>query len=199
MKTMKGRKVSDDTARIVRELRRQGLSLRQIARRAGTSKSTAYRLTKGIPWETAQSRPIETEVVMTGDETERASLRAVTLHVPRENGAAGEERPWIQAAKAARGYCIQRRLTSPLQSPNVAQEQRMPITVQSRDESELDEAEALVRRTPRTAKLYQAVDTINLDNAIRSDDPLRTYGELRRKALAPAVRALLRNKMRSSM
>jgi hypothetical protein len=74
----------------------------------------------------------------------------------------------------------------------------MPITVQSREESELNEAEALVRRIPRTAKLYQAVDTINLDNAIRSEDPLRTYRELRRKALAPAVRALLRNKMRSS-
>jgi hypothetical protein len=46
------------------------------------------------------------------------------------------------------------------------------------------EAEALLRRTPRFAKLYQFLDTRNLGEAIRSGDPLsdrKLVGELLRK------------------
>jgi hypothetical protein len=195
--TMRGRKVSDETARIVRELRRQGLSLRQIERRTGVPKSTVFRLTEGIPWEldSLQPRRIGTEATVTDDGTEWASGRTVTFQVPRwRMETDGEDRPWIRAARAY----AQTRLTSQLRSRDIAQEQHAPVTVQTREESELDEAEALLRRTPRVAKLYQTIDIMNLGEAMRSEDPLGTYRELRRKALAPAVRELLRNKMRHS-
>jgi transcriptional regulator with XRE-family HTH domain len=58
---MRGRKASDETATIVRELRSRGLSLRKIAQRAKVSKISVYRLTKGISWEqnTVQPRYLE--------------------------------------------------------------------------------------------------------------------------------------------
>ena len=64
------------------------------------------------------------------------------------------------------------------------------MTVQSREESEPDEAEAYVRQIPNAAMMYQSLDTMNLMDAMRSEDPSRTYRELRRKALAPAVKML---------
>jgi AcrR family transcriptional regulator len=57
---MKGRRVSDETIVLVRQLRRRGLSLRGIARRARISKTSVHRLTKG------------TERIATGDRTGQA-------------------------------------------------------------------------------------------------------------------------------
>jgi hypothetical protein len=201
---MKGRKVSDGTARIVRELRHGGFSLRQIARRARTSKSTVYRLTKGISWEedSLQPKHIETERILTGDGTDETARRAVTLQVPRAKvEAAGEILSWMDVART---YYVQSRISrhtqtriiSPLRSRDTVQERHMPATVQSREESELDEAKALLRRMPRAAEIYRIIDAMTFGDAMRSKDPLRTYRELRRKALAPAASALLLDKMR---
>jgi hypothetical protein len=100
--------------------------------------------------------------------------------------------------EAFRAYAREARVTPPVSPPrDLTQEQRVPLTVQSREEAELDEAEVLLKRQmPRAAGLYRTIDAINLGEAIRSEDPLRTYHELRRKALAPAARELLFNKMR---
>jgi transcriptional regulator with XRE-family HTH domain len=65
---MKGRKVSDETPTMVRELRRRGLSLRKIAQRAKLSKTSVYRLTKGICWEQNLVQPRYSELECVRDE-----------------------------------------------------------------------------------------------------------------------------------
>jgi len=194
---MKGRKVSDETADIVRELRRRGLSLRQIARRAKISKSTVYRLTKGISWEQAspvQPRVIEMEKTATDDRTEWTAPRAVGLPVPRAKMEAADEDRWSWVDEA-QSYFRQMCAIVPLRSHDAVQEQHLRVTVSDREESQLDEAEAYLRRTPILCKVYKCLELDNRLDAMQSEDPLRTYSELRRKALAPIVMILRIMKM----
>jgi transcriptional regulator with XRE-family HTH domain len=80
---MKGRRASDDTATMVRELRRRGLSLRKIAQRAKVSKTSVYRLTKGIPWEqnSVQRRYLELDRVR--DERAEQAVRPISVLAPQ--------------------------------------------------------------------------------------------------------------------
>jgi AraC-like DNA-binding protein len=195
---MRGRRVSDETAGMVRELRRRGLSLRKIAQRAKISKSSVYRLTKGISWEqeSVQPKSIEMEKIVTGDETEWAARRALALRVPRAKlQAAHEDRTWMDVAQA---YFMQTRGICPLRPRDAMQEQHMRVTVQDKEDSELDQAEAYVKQMRYASKLYECVDFFNLLDAMRSEDPLEKYHELRKEALSSAVMMLRLNKLRRS-
>ena len=74
----------------------------------------------------------------------------------------------------------------------------MCLTVQDKEESELDQAEAYVRRMPFASKVYEHIDFVNLLDAMRSKDPLGEYRELRKKALSSAVIMLRLNRMSRS-
>ena len=187
LETMKGRRASEETAKMARELRRRGLSLRQIARRAKTLKSTVYRLTKGISWEQESIQPKHIEIGKTvaSDGTEASVHPIAALQVPRTKmETAGEEKSWPDVAQ---DYFMQIRATCPLGSGDAAKEQHVRLTVQVKESSELDEAEAYVRRMPYASKVYECVEFENLLDAIQSKDPQATYRERRKKALSLAV------------
>jgi len=184
---MKGRKVSDQTADMVCELRRRGLSLRKIAQRAKISKSSVYRLTKGISWEQDSVQPKCAEM----EKIARTKQPARPMAAPE---------PWVQRAKTetvadedkswldqARVRAMQNRTSRPVRSEEAVKERYVCLTVQSKEDSELDQAEAYVRRIPRVSRLYELVDFLNRMDAMRTDDPMAKYRELRKKALSSAV------------
>jgi hypothetical protein len=69
------------------------------------------------------------------------------------------------------------------------------LTVQDKEERELDQAEAYVRRMPYASKVYECVEFENLLDAMRSEDPSAKYHELRKKTLSFAVVMLRLEKM----
>jgi hypothetical protein len=73
------------------------------------------------------------------------------------------------------------------------------LRVQDKEESELDQAEAYVRRMPFASKLYESIDFQNRLDSLRSDDPLEEYKKRRKKSLSGiAILNGFWNKRRSS-
>lgn len=194
---MKGRRISDETARIVRELRRRGLSLRKIAQRARISKTSVYRLTKGISWE---QHPVQPELAQADQILERGrpeqAVRPIALpepQVPRAKmGTLDEEKSGLDQLRVC---LMQNRILCPVRPEQAAKQQSVCLTVQDSEESELDEAEAYVRRMRFASKLYEQVDFLSLLEAMESKDPLGEYRELRKKTLSLAVIMLRINRM----
>jgi hypothetical protein len=194
---MRGRRVSDETVMLVRELRRRGFSLRGIARRARISKTSVYRLTKGISWERPPVQPIciETEKIATGERTQQGvHLIAAPEPQARQAKTDDEEKSELDQFRT---YLIRNRIMCPPppRPQHAGQQQIVCLTLQDSEESELDEAEAYVRRMPIASKFYDHVDFLSLLQAMESKDPLREYRELRKETLSPAVMMLRINKL----
>jgi hypothetical protein len=155
---MKGGRVSDETVMLVGQLGRRGLSLRGIAGRARISKTSVYRLTKRISWEQHPVQPIciETEKITTGRRTEHGvHLVAAPEPQARQAKADDEEKSGLGQFRT---YLIRNRIMCPVRPQQAAKQQIVCLTVQDSEESELDEAEAHVRRMPIASKLYDHVE-----------------------------------------
>ena len=168
MTAVKGRKISDEKALMVRALRRRGLSIRKIAERVKVSRSSVHRLTRGISWEEPPVRPLDLEIKrpVQPRETEQFVRSKQSPVLPEQAGR---------------------------------KEQQVCLRVQDKEESELDQAEAYVRRMPFASKLYEHIDFQNRLDSLRSDDPLEEYKKRRKKSLSGiAILNGFWNKRRSS-
>jgi hypothetical protein len=187
---MRGRRISDETAEVVRELRRRGVSLRGIARRTKISKTSVYRLTKDIPWEHHSVQPT---CIATGERTEQAAhlFTATRPQVPPAKMDSQEK----SGLNQLRAYLTQNPILCPVRRDQAQNQRYVCLRVLDSEEAELDEAEAYVKRMPFASELYEHVDFLSLLEAMRSKDPLREYRELRKKTLAPAAMMLRLNRI----